>query len=287
MLDFLSSVPSVRILLKLLRRYTVHDVAREGAALAYYLLFSLFPLLILTSSLIGQLSLDISGILRTLSIILPVDVLRLVENYLIYVSENTNRAMLWFSLVFSVWFPMRATGSLMGAVRRAYELPPPRKRIRYAFRVAFYTGLLLFSITLTLLLATLGRDAVAAIASTVGLPGEFSGLWQFARFLLLGLVAFGALAALYAAAQDMWRGARAILPGAVLSTLSWIALSALYSFYAEFLSNYDLIYGTLGAVIVLLIWLYLTALVLILGAEINALLVPSGTGSDTDQGETL
>ena len=103
--------------LKLLRRYAAHDVARESAALAYYLLFSLFPLLILVSSLIGQLSLDISGILRTLSIILPADVLRLVEGYLTYVSENTNRAMLWFGLVFSVLFPMRATGSLMGAVR--------------------------------------------------------------------------------------------------------------------------------------------------------------------------
>lgn len=271
----------------LLRRYTAHAVAREGAALAYYLLFSLFPLLILLSSLIGQLSLDISGILRTLSIFLPGDVLRLTEGYLIYVSENTNRAMLWFGLVFSIWFPMRATGSLMGAVRRAYGLPAPKRRIRYAFRVAFYTVLLLFSMALTLLLATLSQNAVAILADTVGLPKDFASLWHMARFLLLGLVAFGALAALYAAAQDTLRGARSILPGAILSTLSWIALSAFYSFYAEFLSNYDLIYGTLGAVVVLLIWLYLTALLLILGAEINALLAPSGPGSDTDQGEPL
>lgn len=273
--------------LKLLRRYAAHDVARESAALAYYLLFSLFPLLILVSSLIGQLSLDISGILRTLSIILPADVLRLVEGYLSYVSENTNRAMLWFGLVFSVLFPMRATGSLMGAVRRAYELPTPRKRLRYAFRVVFCTGLLLFSMTLTLLLAPLGRNAVAVLADAVGLPGKFAPLWHFARFLLLGLAAFGALAVLYTAAQDARRSARAILPGAVLSTLSWITLSALYSFYAEFISSYDLIYGTLGAVVVLLIWLYLTALVLILGAEINAMLAPSGADNDTDQGDPI
>ena len=195
--------------------------------------------------------------------------------------------MLWFSLVFSLWFPMRATSSLMGAVRRAYGLSAPKKRIRYAFRVVFYTGLLLFSMALTLLLNTLGLSAAAALADTVGLPDGFAGCWSFLRFLLLGLVAFLALAALYAAAQDSRCSPRAILPGAILSTLSWIALSVLYSFYAEFLSNYDLIYGALGAVIVLLIWLYLTALVLILGAEINALLALPYSSNDTKQGEPL
>lgn len=277
----------IRKALGLWTRYTAHNVARESAALAYHLLFSLFPILILISSLIGQFALDITGILRTLSMILPADVLSLVEYYLLYASENSNRSMLWFSLVFSVYFPMRATGSLMGAVRRAYELPPPGKRMRYAFRVAFYTALLLFSMVLTLLLSTLGKNAFASLTYTMGLPGRLVGLWEFSRLALLSLVAFGALAALYTAAQDERPRPRAILPGAVLSTLSWLAASVLYSFYAESFSNYDLIYGTLGAVVVLLIWLYLTALTLILGAEINALLAPSRSGSDTDQGETL
>ena len=157
----------------------------------------------------------------------------------------------------------------MRGVRRAYRLSPPENRLRDLLRVGCYTVLLLFSIALTLLLATLGRGAVSAFADCFALPGSFAEIWAAARFLLLGLIVFAAMGVLYAAAQGRRRGQRTILPGAGLSTLSWIILSALYSFYVEYISNYDLIYGALGTVIVLLIWLYLTALTLILGAEVN------------------
>ncbi len=268
----LSTVPG-RAAATLVQRYVTHDIAQQGAALAYYLLFSLFPLLILTSSLISQLDLDISGILRTLSAILPSGVIALVESYLGYASEHTGRSMLFFSLIFSVYFPMRATRCLMRAVRRAYRLPPPKNRVLYLLRVLFYTVLLLFSVLLTLLLASLGREAAGALASFLALPRQFAAIWGLVRFALLGLIVFAALGILYAVAQDHFPRVSAVLPGAFLSTLAWIILSALYSFYVEYISNYALIYGALGTVVALLIWLYLTALTLILGAEINDMLV--------------
>lgn len=282
----------IQLIIRLIRRYNVHDIAQQGAALAYYLLFSLFPILILVSSLIGQLELDLSGVLDTLAPILPEGVLALTNAYLGYVSEHVSVSMLCFSAVFSVWFPMRATGCLMRAVRRAYGLGAPKSRVRYAFKVLFYTVLLLVSLVLTLLLMTLGSRFMGALGRVFNLPEGFAGLWGVLRFAALGAVVFAALSALYATAQDTRRPLRSIIPGAALSTLAWIVLSFGYSFYAENISDYSAIYGALGAVVVLLIWLYLTALTLIVGAEVNDILLhandlASRRSDRFDQGEPL
>ena len=95
---------------QMIRRYYLHDVARDSAALTYYLLFAIFPLLIFVSTLLGILELDVDSIVTGLRQIVPGDVAEVVRGYLEYVSGNASRQLMWFSLVFSIWFPMRATG---------------------------------------------------------------------------------------------------------------------------------------------------------------------------------
>lgn len=250
----------VRTIISLVRRYADHDVAQQGAALAYYLLFALFPLLIFVSTLIAQLHLDVSLMLETMEAILPSDVLELVGEYLAYVSEHVSVSTLWFSAVFSIWFPMRATFCLMRAVRCAYGLGDPHKPLHHGFKVLFFTVVLLFCLIVTLLLMTVWDSLALALLAPV---------WDVLRFAVMGVIVFAALSALYAAAQDKPRRIRAAAPGAALATLAWIILSFGYTVYAENFSNYSAVYGTLSAIIVLMIWLYLTALTLILGAELN------------------
>ena len=276
-LDSLVRLPSIRTVVVLIERYTAHDVSQQGAALAYYLLFTLFPLLIFVSSLIGQLHLDIALITETLSPILPSDVLTLTQDYLRYVSGHTGVSTLWFSAVFSIWFPMRATFCLMRAVRLAYGLGEPEKPLRHTFKALFFTAALLLCLILTLLFITLGDRLMMLLWQVLPLPALLPRIWSVLRFSALGVIVFGALSALYAAAQDKPRRKRAILPGAALATLSWIILSFGYSLYTENFSNYSAIYGALSAIIVLMIWLYLTALTLILGAEFNHTLFNNDT----------
>ena len=99
-----------------------HNVAMQSAALAFYLLFMIFPFLIFISALLGLLNLNVAGIVSVLADFLPEVVLELTELYLTYVRENPSPQLMVFGLVFSVYFPMRATNSLMGAVRTAYHL---------------------------------------------------------------------------------------------------------------------------------------------------------------------
>lgn len=262
-----------RFLTKTVERYLIHGVAQEAAALAYYLLFMIFPLLIFLSSLLGLLDLDVSGISMALGTLLPAGVVDLVESYLSYVSQTSSRTMLWFGLVFTIYFPMRAADCLMMAVRKAYHLPRPKNQILYMAKVLLYTVFLLVTIALTLALVTVGRAALEFAGRFVVVPAAFIDLWSDLRFLILGGVMFGAVGLLYAAAQDGRQPARNVVPGAVAALVGWMVVSAAFSFYVENFANYSVIYGALGTIIVLMMWLNLTAVMLIMGAEINGALV--------------
>lgn len=254
--------------------------------MAYYLLFTLFPFLIFLSSLLGLLQLDISEVLKALQPLLPTEVLDVAGAYLEYASRTSSAAMLWFGLVFSIYFPMRAADCLMRAVRRAYHLPRPRNQLAYRFKVLLYTVFLLVTIALTLVLATVSQRMLKFIGKYITLRLEFVELWDSLRFPLLAVVVFGAVGLLYAMSQDTRQPGRNIVPGVVVSLAAWMALSAAYSFYVENFANYSLIYGTLGTVVVLMIWLYLTATVLIMGAEINDVLMSMRKESRHRAGKT-
>ena len=118
-----------RFLAKTIERYFLHGVGQEAASLAYYLLFMLFPLMIFLSSLLGLLDLDVSGITKSLDALLPSSVVDVVESYLSYVSHTSSRTMLWFGLVFTIYFPMRAADCLMMSVRKAYHLRRPKNQV--------------------------------------------------------------------------------------------------------------------------------------------------------------
>jgi len=273
--------PALRLIVS---NFFEHNVGKNAAALAYYLLFALFPLLIFLSNLLGLLDLDVNAITQTLRQVLPKDIVEIVGSYLDYVSHTSSRALMWFALVFSVWFPMRAAKGLMDDVRLAYNLKKPKHPVTYTLRQLAYTIVLLIVVALTLLFSTLGEQVVSFLVDLI--PNErlqisdyLLTLWQYLRFLLVGLLMFAALGTLYAAALDKRQPIKTILPGITVALFSWMAVSIGFSFYVDNFANYSVIYGTLGAVIVLLMWLYITAAILIIGAEVNAALLTIRSGS--------
>ena len=263
--------------LLLIRNYSQHNVGKNAAALAYYLLFAIFPLLIFASNLLGLLKLDVFSITQTLSNFLPKDIVGLIESYLDYISHTSGHLLLWFSLVFSIWFPMRAVKGLMDDVRLAHHLSKPPNSLKYRLRQLIYTVVFLVVIILTLALSTLGEHVLGYIGrllpeNTPRISGFIPDFWQYLRFIPMALLMFAALGTLYAFSMDKRPPIKQILPGIIAALISWMIVSIGFSFYVENFAHYSLIYGTMGAMIVLLMWLYMTALVLILGAEFNAAL---------------
>lgn len=258
---------------QLLRRYYLHDVGRDSAALTYYLLFTLFPLMVFVSTLLGILELDVASITQVLGQLVPGDVVSVLEAYLEYVSANVNRQLLWFSLIFSIWFPMRATSCLLHSLRKAFGLGPPRKVFLYQLGVFLFTIWLILTIGLTLLLAVVGRRALEFISALVALPAGFVDLWSYLRFIVLGVVMFLLLTVLYMLAQGQRRPLKEVVPGVATSLAAWMALSVAFSYYVENFSNYSILYGSIATVVVLLLWLYMSGTVLIMGAELSTVLL--------------
>jgi len=263
----------------LARRYFDHHVAHDSAALTYYLLFALFPLLIFLNNLIGLLAYDAAVPLSQLARFVPREVVDLLEQYLAYVSRVSSRALLWFSLVFTIYFPYRAANALFLSVRKAYGDGVPARFLGYQLRVLLYTVLMIAALALSLFLSAVGRRALAFLADYIYLSDAFVRLWTSCRFVLLGALLLVMIALLYVLALDARSLRRGILPGALASLAAWIALSLLFSLYVERAARYSLIYGSIGGVIVVLLWLYLTAAALILGAEFNGVLLELGAAA--------
>ena len=253
----------------MVQRYLRHNVGIQSAALAFYLLFMLFPFLIFISALLGLLRLDVAGILLALGEILPRGVADLIEVYLTYVSRNPSPHLMVFGLVFSIYFPMRATNSLMRSVRTAYHLGPPRGPARHVLKTLLYTVMLIVTIAAALALMTVGDRVLSYAVVHFRLPGFVAEAWARLRFPAVAVLCYFALFFLYAMAQDGRQPWRNIWPGTLAALTAWMAVSWLYAFYVDNIANYSLLYGSIGTVIALLMWLYMSSVVLIMGAELN------------------
>ena len=257
----------------MIRRYYVHDVARDSAALTYYLLFAIFPLLIFVSTLLGVLELDIASITAVLAPILPSDVVDIIRTYLEYVAANQSRQLLWFSLVFSIWFPMRSTGCLMHSLRKAFGRSAPENILLGQLRTLLFTIWMIFVIGLTLALVVVGRRALYFLSGFLPLSETFISVWGHLRFIILGLVMAISLGILYQLALGQRRPLREVLPGVGSSLAAWLLLSMAFSYYVENMARYAQLYGSIATIVVVLLWLYMSGQVLILGAELSASLI--------------
>lgn len=257
----------------MIRRYYVHDVARDSAALTYYLLFAIFPLLIFVSTLLGVLELDIASITAVLAPILPSDVVDIIRTYLEYVAANQSRQLLWFSLVFSIWFPMRSTGCLMHSLRKAFGRSAPENILLGQLHTLLFTIWMIFVIGLTLALVVVGRRALYFLSGFLPLSEMFISVWGYLRFIILGLVMAISLGILYQLALGQRRPLREVLPGVGSSLAAWLLLSMAFSYYVENMARYAQLYGSIATIVVVLLWLYMSGQVLILGAELSASLI--------------
>jgi len=256
----------------LFHRYFDHHVARDSAALTYYMLFALFPLMIFLSNIVGIMDVDIDELMNELQTIMPNNALELLEQYLTYVSNDSSKTLMWFSLIFSIYFPYRATNSLMRSVRKAYGLSKPERMLRYQAKVILCTFSLIMTIALSIAASMIGHRVLSLIDKYFPLNDYFIRFWTSSRFVVLGIFVFFVIALLYAMAQER-RSINRIWPGVIISLIMWLLISWLFSLYVENAAHYSVIYGSIGTIIVLLIWLYLAATMLIMGAEINRVLL--------------
>ena len=262
-----------RVIKNIVQRYFRHDVGRSSAALTYYLIFAAFPLIIFFSTLLGLLDLNFEAVLKTLDQILPAEVEQIIRGYFNYVQENQSGKLMAFSLVFSIWFPMRASSSLMRSVQRAFGPRYQKSGFRVQLRTLLFTVWLVGMLSASAVLLMVGRRALRWVNRYIRLPLGLADLWNPLRFVILAFLLFMTLAVLYMVALGERRPLKDVSAGIVVSLAAWMGLSALFSYYVEHIATYSQLYGSIATVVVTLLWLYMSATVIIMGAELNAVLV--------------
>lgn len=275
-----------RLAADMVLRYYTHDVARDSAALTYYLLFAIFPLLIFISTLLGLLELDVAYITSVLEPLLPADVVDVVRSYLEYVSANQSRQLLWFSLIL---LHLVSPGGLRvpDALARKAFAARAESLWRSQLRILLFTVWLIVVIAVTLVLVVVGRSVLEFVGRFITITDSFITAWSSLRFVLLAVVMAITLVILYMLSQGQRRPLREVLPGVGGSLAAWMVLSMTFSYYVEHLGRYSVLYGSIATVIVVLLWLYMSGQILILGAEFSAALLekrqtaaPSGGEED-------
>jgi membrane protein len=242
-----------------------------AAALAYYFVLSLFPALTLLSAVVAYLPVPdlFNQALALLARFLPPDAMGLVRRVLADVISPNKETFLSLGILGTLWAASGGFAAMIEALNIAYDVRDDRpfwKTRPLAVGLAFLTGALLL---IALSVMVVGPRFGQWLAGRVHLPGLFVLLWPFIHWsIAIGFTVL-AVEALYFLAPNVKQRLRATLPGTVVSVGCWITLSYLLGLYFRHFGNFNKTYGTLGAAVALMTWLYWTGFALLVGAELN------------------
>nr|WP_263323179.1 YihY/virulence factor BrkB family protein [Neobacillus sp. Marseille-Q6967] len=258
-------------LLRLLwHRIEEDDIPGLSAQLAYFFLLSLFPLLIFIFTLLPYLPIPYPDFLGSIREFAPPDTMELIEKNVNDVMENRRGGLLSFGIIGTLWSASNGIHALVRAFNKAYNVEESRSFIvARAMSIVLTFGMLLVFIV-AVLLPIFGREIGLFLSSQFGFTEEFLRIWNMLRFIVSALILFLIFTGLYWIAPNVKLRCRSGFPGAAFATVGWILSSYALSFYVGNFNNFSLTYGSIGAIIVLLIWLYISGFIIIIGGEINA-----------------
>lgn len=258
-----------KVILLTIQGYFDNKVGRNAAAMTYYLLFAMFPFFIFVTSLLGLLHLPTLTLDGQITRFLPEDVVAFLNLAIEHITKSSNNALLTFGLVFSVWFPFRAVSNLMEAINDIYG---EEKSGSHSIRTAILTALTIVLIPAMLLLLLLGERVLGFVGEYIPISAEFITGWSRMRFVPMAAALLFMLSAVYFFSPSKIQKVRYILPGAVLSMGVWMLFSLIFSYYVDHMGRYSIIYGSIGVIIALLVWMDWSMIAMLMGAVFNVAL---------------
>jgi membrane protein len=252
-----------------------HEIPDRAAALSYYLMFAMFPTLLFLAALLGLLGTPhlMDALMGYGEAVLPHEVASLLSGTLKEIVQGAGGGVLSVGVVGILWAASRGVRSVIVALNVVNAVTRPRPWWRRQLAAVLLTvAFCMFTLT-TLVLLTFGERVGHAIAVWAGLGNVFTAVWRVAQWpvaILFGVIGMDLTYHLAPATRPrlVW-----LSPGAVCALAGWVVASLGMRLYVGNFANYNAAYGSIGAVIVLMVWLYLIAGMLLVGAEINAVIV--------------
>jgi len=251
------------------------DVFGRAAQLAYYFLLALFPLLLFLTAVIGLLLGSGTGLRHSLfnylSQVLPGSAFQLVDSTIQEASAASGGGKITFGILAALWAASNGMGAITEALDAAYDVKESRPWWRRRLTAVGLTVSLSVLIISALILVLYGGRLADYVAGSLGFGEAFTIAWKVLQWPIVLVFILLAFALIYYLAPDLREQNWAwITPGSVVGVMLWLLVSFGFRLYLHFFDSYSKTYGTLGAVIVLMLWLYLTGAAILVGGEVNS-----------------
>lgn len=245
------------------------EVPALAAQLAYFFLLSLFPLLIFLVTLVPYLPISEVDILGFFEDYAPGETMALLENSLADIMKRDGK-LLSFGLIATLWSASNGINAIVRAFNKAYRVEETRSFIVSRGMAIILTFAMIFVFLIALILPVFGKEIGILLFAQFGLSEEFISIWNTFRWLISILILFIVFLGLYWIAPNKKITCTSGLPGSIFATAGWVIVSLGFSYYVSNFGAFTATYGSIGGIIVLMIWLYLSAYIIIIGGEINA-----------------
>jgi membrane protein len=269
-----------------IRKFFEHPMSTYAAALAYRGLFGLFPFLLILVVLVGALGFPdffaraMDHARSESSQHVPEQLEPVVERSreqiqpLVRMLEQAQKQakgeLLFFGVALALWSVSAVARTLTEAFNSAYDVPETRPWWKMLLLSLAFGPILALMVIVSVGLMLIGPQAVEQVAQVVGLDELFVLLWGWLRFPVAFFLLAIVLSVVYRYGPDHRQRFRSVVPGVALTVVLWVITSVGFSFYLANFANYGIAYGSLGTAVGLLLYLNLTASVVLLGAEVNA-----------------
>jgi membrane protein len=252
-----------------------HAIFDKAAQLSYYFVFALFPFIFFLVTLAAYLPAAqniIPMVMDRLSDFMPDSALKLIKTQLESLLRNPRPNLLTVGLLVSVWSASRGVDAIRSALNLAYDVKESRPywKVQLLAIILTVAGALLFLIAVTVF--ALGTELGFWVATKLHFGREYLLIWRYLRWPISAFLIMLALALTYYLLPDVDQEFKFITPGSVFSTVIWLLATWGFTQYVAHFGKYNAIYGSIGGVLILMTWLYITGLVFLLGGEVNAVI---------------
>ena len=254
---------------RLARHLSRQNIGIHAAGAGYFIVLSVFPLLVLVLALLRYTGLQVETLTDLLSGFLPEALMPSAKRLILSTYQNTSGAVISLSALTGLWSASRGIYGLLTGLNAIYEVPESRGYLYTRFISVIYTFLFLLMLLATLVLNVFGSTLLQKLHfDNLGL---LQFLWDIVdwRFILMLLLQTGLFSAMFMALPNKRNTFRESLPGAILSSVGWLAFSDLYSIYVRNFSGYANIYGSVYAVALSMLWLYFCISIVFYGGALN------------------
>jgi membrane protein len=245
-----------------------------AAELAYYFFLALFPALLFFVALASFFPIHElpEEVLSALARFAPPDVLGIIRDQLLQISKNNDGGLLTLGIVGTIWSASSGMSSVISTLNQAYHVQEARSWWRVRLTAVLLTIVLAVFIMVSFALVLVGPTLADRIAEWLNLGSVFAWTWKILQWPVVFSFVSAGIALVYFVAPDVQQRLIWVVPGSVFATIVWLLISLGFKWYVSGFGNYQKTYGAIGGVIVALLWLYVSGVAILMGAEMNAVI---------------